>query len=127
MMMESVIEGTTPVLHIVGSFQKPLTGFFQTTAPVGASTLNGLLVPLAGPLAEATRVYPLQMASKVSKTRLPNTATPADAIAWGEVPAGVLHGLEPKPSVTTPLKPGAVFPAASRAVTSTAGDRRSVV
>src|SRR2546425_189721 len=85
---------------------------------VPAVILNAALVPVAGPVALAVRVYAVPT---LLIDRPVNVTTPPDA-AWVAVPdKAPPDGLVPMTSVTLPVKPVAVFPFASRAVTSTAG------
>src|SRR2546425_6433032 len=85
---------------------------------VPAVILNAVLVPVTGPGALAVSVYPVPT---LSIDRPVNVATPPDA-AWVAVPdKAPPDGLVSMASVTLPVNPVAVFPFASRAVTSTAG------
>src|SRR6266566_5112755 len=85
---------------------------------VPAVILNAVLVPVTGPGALAVSVYPVPTLSIDSPA---NVATPPDA-AWVAVPdKAPPAGLVPMASVTFPVKPVAVFPFASWAVTSIAG------
>ena len=85
----------------------------------GASVmLNAALVAPVSPDDEATSVYPT---AALFTPRFANVATPATAFTV-VVPASVaLPGLLPNASVTAPVNPVAVFPSASRAVTTTGG------
>src|SRR5438034_2208981 len=85
---------------------------------VPAVILNAVLVPVAGPVALAVRVYAVPTLLIDSPA---NVATPPVA-AWVAVPDKTPpDGLVPMASVTLPVNPVAVLPFASRAVTSTAG------
>src|SRR2546425_3423549 len=87
-------------------------------AAVPAVILNAVLVPVAGPVALAVRVYAVPTLSMLAAE---NVATPATA-ATGPPPDSVPPpALVPMASVTLPVNPVAVLPFASRAVTSTAG------
>src|SRR5437773_2371186 len=89
---------------------------------VPAVILNAALVPVAGPVALAVRVYAVPTLLIDSPA---NVATPPNA-AWVAVPdKAPPDGLVPIASVTLPVNPVAVFPFASWAVTSSAGVMRS--
>src|SRR5947208_14027110 len=95
-------------------------GCTQNTSCVAvpAVMLNAALIPVTGPGALAASVYPVPT---LSIDRPVNVATPPDA-AWVAVPdKAPPDGLVPIASVTLPVNPIAVFPFASRAVTSIAG------
>src|SRR6266853_2045286 len=87
-------------------------------AAVPAVILKVVLVPVAGPVALAVSVYPVPTLSidSAGKVAMPPAA------AWVPVPDKVPpDGLVPIATVTLPVNPVAVFPFASRAVTSIAG------
>jgi hypothetical protein len=84
-----------------------------------AVTSNAVLVVGGSAGAVTCKVYPLPA---LSILKLENTATPLTA-ATVRVPDSVpLAGLVPIAIVTEPVKPVAVLPNASRAVTRTAGE-----
>src|SRR2546423_1554444 len=86
-----------------------LLGCTENTSCVAgpAVILNAVLVPVAGPVALAVRVYAVPTLSMLAAETV---ATPATA-ATGPPPA----------SVASPANPVALLPFASRAVTSSAG------
>src|SRR5438876_27188 len=97
-----------------------LLGCTENTSCVAvpAVILNAVLVPVAGPVALSAGEWPVGTVSIDSPA---NVATPPVA-AWVAVPdKAPPDGLVPMASVTLPVKPVAVLPFASRAVTSTAG------
>src|SRR2546429_115000 len=99
-----------PADVVLGSTEK------TSCVAVPAVILNAVLVALPAPV--AVSVYPVPTLSIDSPA---NVATPPDA-AWVAVPdKAPPDGLVPMASVTLPVNPVAVFPFASRAVTSTAG------
>src|SRR6266566_4626648 len=85
---------------------------------VPAVILNAALVPVAGPVALAVRVYAVPTLLIDSPA---NVATPPDAACVAVPDKAPPDGLVPIARVTLPVNPVAVFPFASWAVTSTAG------
>src|SRR6266699_3915969 len=83
---------------------------------VPAVMLNAVLVALPAPV--AVSVYPVPTLSIDSPA---NVATPPDAACVAVPDKAPPDGLVPMARVTFPVKPVAVFPFASWAVTSTAG------
>src|SRR2546425_992667 len=111
------------VTSIAGVMLAPATVLVGCTvntrvAAVPAVILNAVLVPVAGPVALAVRVYPVPTLSIETggAAARPSTATSGAAASIDPPPA-----LVPMASVTLPVNPVAVLPFASRAVTSTAG------
>src|SRR5437899_10234988 len=85
---------------------------------VPAVILNAALVPVAGPVALAVRVYAVPTLLIDSPA---NVATPPDA-AWVAVPDKTPpDGFVPMARVTVPVKPAALLPFASRPGSSNLG------
>src|SRR5881392_4422 len=85
---------------------------------VPAVILNAVLVPVAGPVALAVRVYAVPTLLIDSPA---NVATPPDAACVAVPDKAPPDGLVPMASVTFPVNPVAVLLLASSAVTCTAG------
>src|SRR5512143_4121293 len=94
-----------------------LEPLLATIAP-GAPATNGLEVAPVAPAAAAVSVYPVPA---LSRLRSSNVATPAVALRVAVPESTAPPGFVPSASVTDPLNPVAVFPKASRTVTSRGG------
>src|SRR5439155_15980523 len=97
-----------------------LPGCTVKASRVAAATVmvKGALVAPASPVAPAARVEPLPLWSTARFEKVATPPTAATVVVPDKVPP---TGLAPIATVTAPLKPGTVFPRASRAVTCTAG------
>src|SRR5512134_2657266 len=84
-----------------------------------AVIVNGALVAWVRPVAVATRVYPAPASSMLRPGKVATPATAATLVVPSSTPPG--GGFAPMATVTGPVKPVAVLPNTSRAVTATAG------
>jgi hypothetical protein len=105
-----------PLLATMASGVTATVDWDADTTP--APTPNGLEVASVAPAAAAVSVYPVPA---LSRLRSSNVATPAVAVRVVVPESTAPPGFVPSASVTDPLNPVAVFPKASRTVTSTGG------
>src|SRR5690242_6744818 len=110
----------TPPDELIVAAASELVGWLVNVSLVAAPAMivKPLLVAPVRPVAAAARVYPVPL---LLMLMVENEATPATALADTVPPSVPPPALVPKSSVTEPVKPVAVLPFASRAVTAIAG------